>query len=123
MDKANCLKAGAGAVITDTGAYEGTFFSAVYEFGKDGSQSQALVFPSMLTDKKPIFHINFLGRDGSQNLAWGHFCASVGCSGKDAPATTQGQNGTEWFLPAGRQRAGFSAESSPPNKWQRQLQI
>ncbi len=105
------LKAGATAGITDTGAYEGDILSAVYEFGKDGSQSQALVLSIDVNGQKANFlRINFLGRDGSQTFGMGLISALLWAAQvKDAqPQQRQGQNGTEWFLPALEgKRAGF----------------
>jgi hypothetical protein len=86
------LKAGATAGITDTGAYEGDILSAVYEFGKDGSQSQALVLSIDVNGQKANFlRINFLGRWQPDLWYGADFCPSVGCSGKGcATATTSG---------------------------------
>lgn len=97
------LKAGASAGITDTGAYEGTVISAIYEFGKDGSQSQALVLSLDSDGQKANFlRINFLGRDGTPTFGMGLISALMWAAQvKDAqPQQRQGQNGPEWYLPA-----------------------
>lgn len=97
------LKAGASAGISETGAYEGNILSAVYEFGKDGSQSQALVLSIDADGQKANFlRINFLGRDGSQTFGMGLIAAIMWAAQvRDAqPQQRQGQNGTEWYLPA-----------------------
>ncbi|SAZ36794.1 Uncharacterised protein [Enterobacter kobei] len=96
------LKAGSSAGISETGAYEGVITSAVYEFGKDGSQSQALVLSLDADGQKANFlRINFLGRDGSQTFGMGLIAAIMWVAQvKDAQAQQrQGQNGTEWYLP------------------------
>lgn len=97
------LKAGSSAGISETGAYEGIITSAVYEFGKDGSQSQALVLSLDADGQKANFlRINFLGRDGSQTFGMG-LIAAIMWAAQVKNATAQqrpGQNGTEWFLPA-----------------------
>lgn len=100
---AAALKAGSAAGISETGAYEGDITSAVYEFGKDGSQSQALVLSLDADGQKANFlRINFLGRDGSQTFGMGLIAAIMWVAQvKNAQAQQrQGQNGPEWFLPA-----------------------
>ncbi|ENF7816583.1 hypothetical protein ABR157_002356 [Enterobacter soli] len=100
---AAALKAGSAAGISETGAYEGDITSAVYEFGKDGSQSQALVLSLDADGQKANFlRINFLGRDGSQTFGMGLIAAIMWVAQvKNAQAQQrQGQNGTEWCLPA-----------------------
>lgn len=97
------LKAGSAAGISETGAYEGNITSAVYEFGKDGSQSQALVLSLDADGQKANFlRINFLGRDGSQTFGMGLIAAIMWAAQvKDAQAQQrQGQSGPEWYLPA-----------------------
>lgn len=97
------LKAGSSAGISETGAYEGIITSAVYEFGKDGSQSQALVLSLDADGQKANFlRINFLGRDGSQTFGMGLIAAIMWVAQvKDAQAQQrQGPNGPEWCLPA-----------------------
>lgn len=97
------LKAGSSAGISETGAYEGIITSAVYEFGKDGSQSQALVLSLDADGQKANFlRINFLGRDGSQTFGMGLIAAIMWVAQvKDAQAQQrQGQSGPEWCLPA-----------------------
>lgn len=97
------LKAGSSAGISETGAYEGLITSAVYEFGKDGSQSQALMLSLDADGQKANFiRINFIGRDGSQTFGMGLIAAIMWAAQvKDAQAQQrQGQNGTEWYLPA-----------------------
>lgn len=100
---AAALKAGSAAGFSETGAYEGDITSAVYEFGKDGSQSQALVLSLDADGQKANFlRINFLGRDGSQTFGMGLIAAIMWVAQvKNAQAQQrQGQNGPEWFLPA-----------------------
>ncbi|EOC6207617.1 hypothetical protein ACI5J7_000227 [Citrobacter freundii] len=100
---AAALKAGSAAGISETGAYEGDITSAVYEFGKDGSQSQALVLSLDADGQKANFlRINFLGRDGSQTFGMGLIAAIMWVAQvKNAQAQQrQGQNGHEWCLPA-----------------------
>ena len=82
------LKAGSSAGISETGAYEGLITSAVYEFGKDGSQSQALVLSLDADGQKANFlRINFLGRDGSQTFGMGLIAAIMWAAQvKDAQA-------------------------------------
>lgn len=97
------LKAGSSAGISETGAYEGLITSAVYEFGKDGSKSQALTLSLDADGQKSNFiRINFIGRDGSQTFGMGLIAAIMWAAQvKDAQAQQrQGQNGTEWYLPA-----------------------
>jgi hypothetical protein len=56
----------------DTGAYEGDIFSAVYEFGKDGSQSQALVLSIDVNGQKANFYAStFSAVMAARHLAWG----------------------------------------------------
>lgn len=102
FDQHAALKAGASAGITDTGAYEGNIQSAVYEFGKDGSQSQTLVLSLDSDGQKANFlRINFLGRDGSPTFGMGLISALMWAARiKDAqPKERHGPNGAEWCLP------------------------
>jgi hypothetical protein len=115
------LKAGSSAGISETGAYEGVITSAVYEFGKDGSQSQALVLSLDADGQKANFlRINFLGRDGSQTFGMGLIAAIMWVAQvKDAQAQQrQGQSGPEWCLPAleGKRVGLFLQKSSPPRQ-------
>lgn len=109
--KEAALKAGSGAVIYETGAYEADIVSAVYEFGKDGSQSQTLLLSLDADGKKANFvRINFIGRDGNQNYGMSTIAALMWAANvKDLrPQQRNGQDGTEWFLPdLEGKRAGF----------------
>ncbi|EHK8991122.1 hypothetical protein KCT17_003690 [Escherichia coli] len=96
-------KAGATGGITDTGAYEGNVLSAVYEFGKDGSQSQALVLSLDADGQKANFlRINFIGRDGQQTFGMGLISAIMWAAQVRSaqPQQVQGERGMEWRLPA-----------------------
>ena len=68
-------KAGATGGISETGAYEGFITSAIYTFGKDGSQSQALEL-SLDSDgaKANYLRINYIGKDGQQTFGMGLIC-------------------------------------------------
>lgn len=71
-------KAGATGGISETGAYEGEIVSAVYTFGKDGSQSQALELSLDSNGLKANFlRINFLGKDGQQTFGMGLVSALI----------------------------------------------
>lgn len=109
--KEAALKAGSGAVITETGAYEADIISAIYEFGKDGSQSQTLMLSLDADGQKTNFvRINFIGRDGAQNYGMGTIAALMWAANvKDLqPRQRNGQDGIEWFLPdLEGKRAGF----------------
>nr|WP_228154899.1 hypothetical protein [Klebsiella aerogenes] len=65
-------KAGATGGISETGAYEGFITSAIYTFGKEGSQSQALEL-SLDSDgaKANYLRINYIGKDGQQTFGMG----------------------------------------------------
>jgi hypothetical protein len=65
-------KAGATGGISETGAYEGFITSAIYTFGKDGSQSQALELSLTVTVPKPTTCASTTsGKMDSKLLAWG----------------------------------------------------
>ena len=96
-------KAGATGGISETGAYEGEIVSAVYTFGKDGSQSQALELSLDSNGAKANYlRINFLGKDGQQTFGMGLVSALMWVAQvKQAqPQQVQGQNGVEWHCPA-----------------------
>lgn len=96
-------KAGAAGGISETGAYEGEIVSAVYTFGKDGSQSQALELSLDSNGAKANYlRINFLGKDGQQTFGMGLVSALMWVAQvKQAqPQQVQGQNGLEWHCPA-----------------------
>jgi hypothetical protein len=92
-------KAGAGMGITENGAYEGTIISAVYTFGKDGSQSQGLELSFDSNGARANYmRINFLGRDGEPTFGMGLISALLWSAGiKSAqPVQVQGTDGPEW---------------------------
>lgn len=96
-------KAGAIGGISETGAYEGDIVSAVYTFGKDGSQSQALEISIDSNGLKANYlRINFLGKDGQQTFGMGLVSALMWAAQiKQAqPQQVQGHNGHEWHCPA-----------------------
>jgi len=96
-------KAGASANISETGAYEVEITSAIYTFGKDGSQSQALEISVDANGLKGNYiRINFLGKDGQQTFGMGLVTALMWAAQvKQAqPQQIQGPNGTEWHCPA-----------------------
>jgi len=96
-------KAGATGGISETGAYEGEITSAVYTFGKDGSQSQALEISLDSNGLKANYlRINFLGKDGQQTFGMGLVSALLWATQiKQAqPQEVQGTNGPEWHCPA-----------------------
>ena len=96
-------KAGATGGISETGAYEGDITSAVYTFGKDGSQSQALELSLDSNGLKANFlRINFLGKDGQQTFGMGLVSALMWAAQvrQVQPQQVQGQNGPEWHCPA-----------------------
>ncbi|MGL6117856.1 hypothetical protein [Plesiomonas sp.] len=65
-------KAGTSSGINETGAYEGVITSAVYVFGRDGSQSQALELSFDSNGSKANYlKINYMGKDGSPTFAMG----------------------------------------------------
>ncbi len=96
-------KAGASANISETGAYEVEITSAIYTFGKDGSQSQALEISIDANGLKGNYiRINFLGKDGQQTFGMGLVNALMWAAQvKQAqPQQVQGQDGVEWHCPA-----------------------
>lgn len=96
-------KAGAAGGISETGAYEGEIISAVYTFGKEGSQSQALEISLDVNGLKANYlRINFLGKDGQQTFGMGLVSALMWAAQiKQAqPQQVQGPNGMEWHCPA-----------------------
>lgn len=97
------LKAGSGAALSETGAYEVNIISAVYEFGKDGSQSQAIVFSIDADGQKANYvRIYVAGRNGEQTFGVGLISAILWAAQvRDAkPQQRQGQDGTEWYIPS-----------------------
>nr|WP_231566291.1 MULTISPECIES: hypothetical protein [unclassified Serratia (in: enterobacteria)] len=92
-------KAGAGMGITENGAYEGTIISAVYTFGKDGSQSQGLELSFDSNGARANYmRINFLGRDGEPTFGMGLISALLWSAGINSaqPVQVQGTEGPEW---------------------------
>ncbi|MDL4447745.1 hypothetical protein [Klebsiella michiganensis] len=97
------MKAGSGAALSETGAYEADILSAVYEFGKEGSQSQAIVFSIDADGQKANYvRIYVAGRNGEQTFGVGLISAILWAAQvRDAkPQQRQGQEGPEWFIPA-----------------------
>lgn len=96
-------KAGATGGISETGAYEGFIISAIYTFGKDNSQSQALEL-SLDSDgaKANYLRINYIGKDGQQTFGMGLISALLWAAQvKSAqPEQVQTENGVEWHCPA-----------------------
>lgn len=96
------MKAGSAAGINETGAYEGEIVSAVYTFGKDGSQSQALELSLDCNGAKANYlRINFLGKDGQRTFGWGLITALMWAAQVKQlqPQQVQGQSGMEWHCP------------------------
>lgn len=96
-------KAGAAGGISETGAYEGVITSAVYAFGKEGSQSQALEISLDCNGAKANFlRINYLGKDGNQTFGMGLVTALMWSAQiKQAQAQqVPGPDGMEWHCPA-----------------------
>lgn len=96
-------KAGATNGINETGAYEGLITSAIYTFGKDGSQSQALELNFDSNGAKANYiRINFLGKEGQQTFGMGLVSALMWAAQvKQAqPQQVQTQDGIEWQCPA-----------------------
>lgn len=96
-------KAGASANISETGAYEVEITSAIYTFGKDGSQSQALEISVDANGLKGNYiRINFLGKDGQQTFGMGLVTALMWAAQvkQVQPQQIQGPNGIEWHCPA-----------------------
>jgi len=96
-------KAGISNGISETGAYEGTITSAIYTFGKDGSQSQALELSLDSNGAKANYlRINFIGKDGKPTFGAGLVYALMFATGvkKLDPAQIQGEQGLEWTCPS-----------------------
>lgn len=96
-------KAGSTGGISETGAYEGVIASAIYTFGKDGSQSQALELSLDSNGAKANYlRINFIGKDGQQTFGMGLISAILWAAQvKNAqPEQIQTTEGTEWHCPA-----------------------
>lgn len=96
-------KAGAAGGISETGPYEGVITSAIYTFGRDGSQSQALELSFDSNGGKANYlRINFIGKDGQQTFGMGLVYALMWVAqvkGLQA-AEAQGEQGPEWHCPA-----------------------
>lgn len=95
-------KAGPGG-LSETGAYEGAISSAVYTFGKDGSQSQALELSLECPGGKANYlRINYIGKDGQQTFGMGLISAILWATQvKNAvPQQVQTNDGIEWHCPA-----------------------
>lgn len=85
--------------ISENGAYEGVIASAVYTFGKDGSQSQALEISLDSNGAKANYlRINYLGKDGEPTFGMGLISALMWSAGikEAAPVQVQGPDGAEW---------------------------
>ncbi|MFU2317834.1 hypothetical protein [Rahnella sp. PCH160] len=85
--------------ISENGAYEGVISSAVYTFGKDGSQSQALEISLDSNGAKANYlRINYLGKDGEPTFGMGLISALMWSAGikEAAPVKVQGPEGEEW---------------------------
>lgn len=85
--------------ISENGAYEGVISSAVYTFGKDGSQSQALEISLDSNGAKANYlRINYLGKDGEPTFGMGLISALMWSAGikEAAPVQVQGPDGVEW---------------------------
>lgn len=96
-------KAGTSAGISETGAYEGVITSAIYTFGKDGSQSQALELSLDSNGAKANYlRINFIGKDGQQTFGMGLVTAIMWAAQvkRADPQEVQGEQGIEWHCPA-----------------------
>lgn len=99
FDAEAAKKAGAGMGISENGAYEGVITSAIYTFGKDGSQSQGLEISFDSHGAKANYlRINFLGRDGEPTFGMGLISALLWSAGikEAAPIQIQGPDGPEW---------------------------
>lgn len=67
-------KAGSTGGISETGAYEGEIVSAVYTFGKDGSQSRALELSPIRTGLRRIScALTSSAKTASRLSAWGSY--------------------------------------------------
>lgn len=96
-------KAGSSGGINETGAYEGVITSAVYTFGKDGSQSQGLEISFDSNGAKANYiRINYQGKEGQQTFGMGLVSALMWSAQiKQAqPQQVQTQDGNEWQCPA-----------------------
>lgn len=85
--------------ISENGAYEGVITSAIYTFGKDGSQSQALEISLDSNGAKANYlRINYLGKDGEPTFGMGLISALMWAAGikEAAPVQVQGPDGAEW---------------------------
>lgn len=99
FDPEAAKKAGAGVGISENGAYEGIITSAIYTFGKDGSQSQALELSFDSGGAKANYlRINYLGKDGQPTFGMDLISALLWAAGiKEAsPVQVQGPEGPEW---------------------------
>jgi len=95
--------AGASAGISETGAYEGVITSAVYQFGKDGSQSQALEISLDSNGAKANYlRINYMGKDGSPTFGLGLINSLLwaGQVKQAAPEQVSTPDGLVWKCPA-----------------------
>lgn len=95
--------AGTAGGITETGAYEGVITSAVYHFGKDGSQSQALEISLDCNGAKANYlRINYCGKDGTPTFGLGLINSLLwACQVKEAqPVQQQTAEGIVWTNPA-----------------------
>lgn len=96
-------KAGSTGAISDTGAYEGVITSAIYSFGRDDSQSQALELSFDADGVKANFlRINFIGKDGQQTFGMGLISALMWAAQikQAAPQQVPTPEGFEWHCPA-----------------------
>lgn len=95
--------AGTAGGISETGAYEGIISSAIYSFGKDGSQSQALEISLDSNGAKANYlRINYCGKDGAPTFGLGLISSLLwACQVKEAqPVQQQTQEGIVWTNPA-----------------------
>jgi len=95
--------AGSAGGISETGAYEGVIASAVYQFGKEGSQSQALELSLDSNGAKANYlRINYCGKDGAPTFGLGLVSSLLwACQVKDAqPMQQQTPEGIVWTNPA-----------------------
>ncbi|MBP2157159.1 hypothetical protein [Erwinia rhapontici] len=102
FDAESAKKAGASAMLNETGAYEGVILHAHYSFGTD-SQSQTLELGFESNGAKANYlRINFINREGEQTFGLDMVSALLWASGvRDAqPQQRQTPDGTVWALPA-----------------------
>ncbi|AOE41972.1 hypothetical protein BEE12_16180 [Pantoea agglomerans] len=95
--------AGTGTGISETGAYEGVITSAVYQFGKEGSQSQALEISLDCNGQKANYlRINYMGKDGKPTFGFGLISAILWATQvKQAlPVQESTPEGVIWKCPA-----------------------